>query len=71
MLTEVEEMLISGLKAWGCDRIEALVIMVQLYTEESQIALAMWMYEHQDATPLELLAQADRLAPPDTHDDEE
>ncbi len=51
-------MLISGLKAWGCSRLGATVIMLQLCEERSQLEMLLWMYEHQEATPSQLLRQS-------------
>lgn len=61
-LTEAEELLIRGLKAFGVRKGAAMEIALRMETEEQQYKMMDYMADHREATAEELLDEARRIS---------
>lgn len=61
-LTEAEELLICGLKAFGVRKGAAMEIALRMETEEQQYKMMDYMVDHREATGAELLNEARRIS---------
>ena len=67
-LTEAEELLIRGLKAFGVRKGAAMEIALRMETEEQQYKMMDYMVDHREATGEELLDEARRISEEETRD---
>lgn len=61
-LTEAEELLIRGLKAFGVRKGAAMEIALRMETEDQQVQMMRYMVANEKATPEELLDEARRIS---------
>ena len=61
-MTEAEELLIRGLRAFDVRKGAAMEIALRMETEEQQYEMMNYMADHREATPEELLSEARRIS---------
>lgn len=70
-LTQEQKLLIRGLKIFGCDRDETVVVMLLADTPEKRESLMEFMASHTKATPQDILKQLEMIIHPErTHPEE-
>ena len=61
MLTQTQELLIDGLRAFGVEKDLIIGIMIMLTEEDQQEQLMEWMADHEKAKPEEILQRATEI----------
>ena len=62
MLTQTQELLLDGLRAFGVEKDLIIGIMIMLTEEEQQEQLMEWMADHEEAMPETILQKATDIA---------